>query len=186
MKNAWKKLVSAVMAIFMIGCSKTTESEIICGGRTDKSDPDAPKVIESTEITEFSVAFFLAERWTGEDDHRFDFEVKPDENGVLTAYEHYSGIQHLADEDLLNALQEVIVQNNLAMMNGIYEVTAGLPPEYQPRILKVKYASGETLSYTVDNDPYEAWAVQICDVFEGWLKQNNISWDLEKWENIGE
>ena len=174
MKNAWKKLMSAAMAIFMIGCSKTPEPEIICGGTIDNTDPDAPKVIESTEITEFSVAFFLAERWTGEDDHRFDFEVKPDENGVLTAYEHYSGVQYPADEDLLIALQEVIVQNNLAAMNGIYEVTAGLPPEYQPRILKVKYASGETLSYTVDNDPYEAWAMQICDVFAEWFHEKGI------------
>ena len=180
MKQLWKKLAAAGMALLMTGCGKNAEQEIICGGTTKDNDPNAPKVIESTEIVGFSVAVFLAERWTDGEDHRFDFEIKPDETGVLTAYEQHSGIRYPADEALLNALQEVIAQNNLAAMNGIYEVTAGLPPEYQPRRLNVEYASGETLSYTVDNDPYETWAVQICDVFADWFYANEIVWNVEK------
>lgn len=180
MKRFLKKLAAAGMALLMTGCGKTADPEIICGGTTKNNDPDAPKVIESTEITEFSVAVFLAERCREEEDHRFDFQVKPDENGVLTAYEIYSGIQHPADEALLNALQEVIAQNNLAAMNGIYEVTAGLPPEYKARNLEVEYASGETLHYTADNDPYETWAVQVCDVFADWFHSKEIVWNIDR------
>jgi len=180
MKRFLKKLAAAGMALLMAGCGRTADPEIICGGTTKNNDPDAPKVIESTEIVGFSVAFFLAERWTEEEDHRFDFQIKPDENGVLTAYEQYSGIRCPADETLLNALQEVISQNNLAAMNGIYEVTAGLPPEYNARRLEVEYASGEKLYYTVDNDPYETWAVQVCDVFVDWFHANEIVWNIKR------
>ena len=180
MKRILKKLAAAGMALLMTGCGKTADEEIICGGNTKNNDPEAPKVIESTEIVGFSLAVFLAERCTAEEDHRFDFQIKTDENGVLTAYEHHSGIRCPADETLLDALQEVISQNNLAAMNGIYDVTAGLPPEYKPRRLDVEYASGETLYYTVDNDPYEAWAVQICDVFADWFNTKEIDWKIEK------
>jgi hypothetical protein len=80
MKRFLKKLAAAGMALLMAGCGKTADPEIIDGGTTKNNDPDAPKVIESTEITEFSVAVFLAERCREEEDHRFDFQVKPDEN----------------------------------------------------------------------------------------------------------
>jgi len=180
MKRFLKKLAAAGIALLMTGCGKTTDPEIISGGTTDNSDPDAPKVIESTEITAFSAAVFLAERWTEGENHWFDFQVKQDENGVLTAYENRSGIRCRADETLLRALQEVIEQNNLAAMNGIHEITAGLPPEYQPRRLKVDYVSGETLRCTVDNDPYEAWAVQVCDVFAEWFNAKGIVWKVER------
>lgn len=178
MKKVWKKIAAAGMALLMAGCSKTPKEEIICGGNTKDNDPNAAKVIESADITEFSVAFFLAERCTEDDDHRFDFQIKPDKNGVLTAYENHAGISSAADETLLNALQEVIAKNNLAAMNGIYDITSGLPPEYQPRKLKVDYASGETLRYTVDNDPYETWAVEICDIFADWFHTKGIVWNI--------
>ena len=179
MKRIWKKLAAAGMALLMTGCGKTAGQEIVSGGVTDKSDPNAPKVIESTEITEFSVSVFLAERWTDEERHPFDFAVKPDENGVLTAYEMHSGIRYPADDTLLCALQEVISQNDLAAMNGVYRVVAGLAPTDWPRELKVQYASGETLQYTVNNNPYEAWALQICDVFSDWFQANGIEWHVE-------
>lgn len=179
MKRFWKKLAAAGMALLMTGCSRTAEQEIICGGFTDLSQPDAPKVIESTEITEFSLSVFLAERRTAEDEHWFDFQIKPDENGVLTAYENHAGIRNAADETLLHSLQEVLEQHNLAEMNGVYQVRAGLAPEYQPRTLKVQYASGETLCYTVNNNPHESWAVQICDVFADWFCEKGIEWNVE-------
>jgi len=178
----WKKLAAAGMALLMAGCGKTANPESFGGGTVDNSDPDAPKVIESTEITEFSVNFFLAERWAGEGDHRFEFEIKPDENGVLTAYENRSGNRCPADDNLLQALQEVISQNGLAAKNGVHKTTSGLPAIYQPRRLSVVYASGETLYYTANNNPHAVWAVQICDVFSEWFNANGIEWNVERLE----
>jgi len=183
MKRLLEKLGDAKAVLLRTGLAKPTKPpapEILCGGTVGHTDPDAPKVIESGELTAFSVSFFLAERWTGDGEHRFAFEVKPEENGVLTAYENRSGIRCPADSALLQALQEVIARNNLAAMNGISETTAGLPPEYRPRRLKADYASGETLRYTADNDPYEAWAVQVCDVFADWFHSKEIVWNVER------
>lgn len=179
MKGIWKKLAAAGMALLMTGCGKTANQEIVSGGVSDKSNPNAPKVIESTEIVEFSVSVYLSNRWTEDDRHTFAFAVTPDENGVLTAYETLSGIQSPADEALLSALQEVISRNDLAAMNGIYRVTAGLPETHRPRELKVLYASGETLQYTVNNNPQEAWAAEICDVFADWFQTKGIVWQVK-------
>lgn len=63
MKRFLKKLAAAGMALLMVGCSKMPEPEVIDGGITDYTNPEAPKWIESTEITGFSAAFYLAERW---------------------------------------------------------------------------------------------------------------------------
>lgn len=145
------------------------EEEPIDGGRTTEIDKDAPKKIDSKDISEFSLNIYLATRWMGDEDHFFEFQVQPDENGALMASELNSGLKAPADEELLSSLQAVIDKYGLTQYNGLYDVTAGLSPEYSGRTLKVVYASGEKLTYTVDNNPYELWSEEIYDIFAEWF-----------------
>ena len=94
------------------------------------------------------------------------------ENGVLTASEERSGASLPADAALLTALQNVIDEYDLAQFNGVYRVTAGLPPEFQERTLRVEYASGETLSFTENNEPEALWAERFYEVFADWFAAN--------------
>ena len=155
------------------GCKEDAapEPEPIDGGTTTHTDANAPKVIESKDITEFSVDFYLSNRWRGDEERYFRFAVK-EEGGVLTASEEESGISRPADASLLTALQEIIDKYDLVKENGIYQVTAGLPTEYQARTLFVKDASGETLTFTTNNEPEAAWAESIYDLFADWFAAN--------------
>ena len=155
------------------GCKEDAapEPEPIDGGTTTHTDANAPKVIESKDITEFSVDFYLSNRWRGDEEHFFSFRIQ-DVGGVLTASEERSGASQPADEALLTALQQVIDEYDLAQFNGIYQVTAGLPPECQPRTLRVEYASGEILTFTENNEPEAAWAERVYEVFADWFAAN--------------
>lgn len=187
MKKGWKAFMAAAMALLMAGCGKTADpAGPVSGGRINNTDPDAPKVIQSKEITEFYTSFYLNTRWTAEENHSFQFQVKPDGNGAWTVTEPGSEITCAADETLLTELQDVIDRNELASKNGICEYTAGVAPAYGACILRVTYASGEILNFTVDNDPEAEWSAMFCDVFAEWFQKNDISWELEKWEDIDE
>ena len=126
-------LLSALMLFGLGGCAGKPqnglepEPEPISGGTVDRTDHDAPKVIESKDMSEFYTSFYLRDRWTAEERHTFQFQVNQDDGGTLTASEYHSGIRFPADQELLTALQEVVDQKNLAAMNGVYKVTAGLP-----------------------------------------------------------
>ena len=187
MKKQWKKLISAAMALLMMGCGKTADpDDTITGGRINMTDPDAPKMIQSKDIVEFYASFFLYTRWRPEEHHSFQFQIKPAGGGTWTAAETYSETSCPADETLMTALQDVIDRYELASMNGVCEYTAGVAPEYGECILRVTYASGETLNFTVDNDPEAECSTMFCDVFADWFQKNDILWELEKWEEIGE
>ena len=176
------RFITALLAFLTLpvlsGCTNTPapeapEEEPVDGGRTTYlTDPDAPKVIISKDITSYDASFYLATRTTGEemgeDFHFMIFE----KNGVLTAEEENHDISEPADDELLSSLQEIIDQNDLAALNGLYDVTAGLPPEFQPGGLSVTYASGETLAFTTDNDPYALWSEEVFDVFADWFSKH--------------
>ena len=157
----------------LFGCNKgkPQNSEYISGGTIDKTNTNAPKVIQSKSISSFYTNVYLRNRWTVEEKHTFQFSVKKDENDVLTAYEEISGIHLPADTNLMTELQNVIDENNLASQNGVYKVTAGLPPEYQKCELLIDYASGETLKFTVNNDPDAKWAEDVYTVFAKWFSE---------------
>lgn len=114
---------------------KTTEDnndgdDVICGGTTTKQDPDAPKEIASKDIVAMDVSFYTDVRWDKEENHDFTFVIS-EENGELVASEPNIGMSEVADEELLTKLQDVIDDEKLVSRNGLYDVTAGLPPEYQ-------------------------------------------------------
>ncbi len=143
----------------------------IDGGVTNKTDYFAPKEIVSKDITEYRVNFCLEGEWApGHSNVFYTFEIKPDAAGKLTATESETGVAAAADKELLDALQKVIDDHKLVSMNGEYRLTAGIDPSlYGPRKLDVKYASGEVLSFTNDNDPYDEWAIKTYLAFAKWF-----------------
>ena len=171
-----KKIMAALLCASLLfglgGCTKPVsilDPEPIDGGTTVHTDANAPKVIQSKDIRAFFANFYLYHRWRGDEERFFEFEIKLNDEGTLTATERNSGASLPADADLLTALQEVIDKYNLAAKNGIYEVTAGLPPEFQESTLRVSYESGESLTFTQNNNPEAKWAEAVYDVFAAWF-----------------
>ena len=178
-------LLTGTLLMGLSGCQKepepVTEPEPVDGEGTNRTDYNAPKEIQSKDITAFSTSFFQANRWTSTENHTFEFRVSPDETGAVTALEENSGVRVPADETLLRSVQEIIDKYDLVKKNGVYEVNYSLSPEYQKCTLTADYASGEKLSFTDLNDPYAQWSEEIYDVFSQWfLQQGNESLLPEK------
>ena len=146
---------------------------------TNKTDPDAPKEIGSDNIVSFYTNISLPNRWKGDREgrgsHDFEFEIKEDDSGILTAYEHISCARHPANDELLQSLQKVIRDYNLVSRNGKYSITAGIDPEFgSPCEFSATYDTGEELKFTIDNEPYSEWECDIYDVFAKWFSDNGI------------
>ncbi len=164
-------LLSLLALLGLGGCKKPAEA----GGVTDKTDPKAPKAIESRDISDFYATFCLSGEWSpGRVSVFYTFAVKPDEAGVLTASEETTGVRAPADRALLDALQKIIDERKLVGKNGEYRVTAGLPPEFRPSTLTVRYASGEQLSFTRNNDPRAEWSKDMYLVFASWFASREL------------
>ena len=161
-------ILSTILTFALFGCQK---EEPVSGGTTDKSDPNAPKKIESKDIAEFSINFYHETRKNVNEDHFFEFEIKKDEKDILKASEKRLGITYEADRKLLDDLQSVIDKYELVLQNGHYRITAGLPPEFDPSTLSVIYESGEKLSSTKNNDPSDKYTAAFYDVFAAWFAE---------------
>jgi len=122
------------------------------------------------------VNFMLGGEWApGHENVFYTFEVKPDGSGTLTVAESVTGVSAPADKALLDALQAVVDEYALAGQNGVYRLTAGIDPsEFGPSTLTVHYASGETLTFTVDNNPDEPWARATYLAFAKWFASRGI------------
>ena len=162
---------------------KLPKDRPLCGGVSDATDPSAPKTITSQQITQLYVHFCISERVTDKPYSRFTFEIKPDENGILTLSEKLSGISCKADNTLLERVQTIVRDCDLAGNNGVYRVTAGLPPEYQPCDVSISYDSGESIEYTVNNDPDALWAEKLYLLLAEWFSKNGNDSLLPPGEN---
>lgn len=128
MKKMFNKLTSAIKSMINGQKRKQVEPEPVCGGVTDKSDPNAPKEILSKDIVEFCAVFYLHTRQIAGRKGFFAFSVKADEGGVLETTEEHSKTVCVADRSLMAELQAVIDKNELALKNGVYRVTGGFLP----------------------------------------------------------
>ena len=163
---------TASLGLLFSACRKSKPGDDpvpVDGGNTTYQDPDAPKTVESKDLTEFSAVLWLDTRYRGDEYRLFDFSVAPDESGTPVASEAETGISAPADRDLLDALAAIIAQYGLAAQNGLYDVTAGLPPEFEAHPFTARYASGEEISFTVNNDPTSAWGEAVYDLFDEWF-----------------
>ncbi len=155
------------------GCRAQPEEEPVTGKNEHHQD-DVPDTIASKEIISLDTSFCVLTRWNTEESSFFHFAIEEDETGVLQAAEKNLGIQYPADEALLKQLQEVIDRENLVSQNGLYDVTAGLAPEYQPCSFSAVYASGEKLYFRQDNNPYALWSESFYDLFAAWFSSHGI------------
>ena len=101
-------LLCASLLFGLGGCTKPVpilDPEPIDGGTTIHTDANAPKVIQSKDIRAFFANFYLYHRWRGDEERFFEFEIRQNDEGTLTATERNSGANLPADADLLTALQ---------------------------------------------------------------------------------
>ena len=135
-------------------------------------EKQAPQNITTDSIADFYAEFFLADRWTMEENHNFSFRITPDESGVLMVYEDISHISHPADTYIAGKLQEIVTDYKLQQMDGRDKITHGLAPTHQKCSLTVNYASGDKLHFSVNNDPHAQWAQAMYDAFAEWFAEN--------------
>lgn len=146
------------------GTTETTESEL-CGGVTKRSDDDTPKVIISKDIMIFDTNF-VYECEPGSYAH-YNFNAKKQADGSVELTEGYGEWESkvVVGPEFLISLQTIIDKHNLAKLNGVYEVTSGLPFEYEPCSLLCKYESGESIYFCKDGNPESEWMGDITKLF---------------------
>ena len=138
------------------------EFEPVCGGTETRIDENAPKQIISREITWLYISFFLESEWSERvNNRRCTFKITADEQGSLIAREEKSGVAYAADKQLLNELAQIEQEYELAANNGVYKVTAGLPPQFQECCYESRHSSGEVLKFTLNNKPEWDWTRKI-------------------------
>ncbi len=167
-------VIVLLCAAVLAGCvnmnGRQDPEEIVCGGTTDNTDPNAPKTIKSKTITVYRANFYLEGEWSRtKRDREFSFVIARNDKDVLTVSEEELKISRTADTALLEELQKIIDEEKLVQKNGVYRVTAGLPPPYQPCSVSVLYASGEKLTFTENNDPEAKWAQKTYMAFARWF-----------------
>ena len=172
MKKFLTAIVAVLTGVFLAGYDASAEAPL-CGGVTDRTDRTAPKVIKSKEITAFSTSFLLRDETSPHEAiEHWNFTVKKEASGRI-AIEAGNGATVQADDALLAELQQVIDRFNLAALNGIDRVTAGLPPMFGPCRMSVDYASGERLYFQKNSRPQEGWPRAMLEIFLGKVDKKN-------------
>lgn len=151
----------------LMGCaSKEPQRHEVEGGKVENSYK-APDKIESRNIESFKTSFFLWDTFNEENVGGYSFSIEKNDKGeyVLSEDSHYN-IQVVIDKSVLEHLQIIIEENNLAKSNGMDRYTKGLPEEYAPCMLLATYDSGEKLYFSVDNNPEAKWAQDMMKLFK--------------------
>ena len=166
MKAVWCIMLAALACLLFTACRPAEEAPL-CGGVTDRTDHSAPKVIESREIAALSASF-----WTQDEEGRgmrWELSARRDGSGVSVrvggASQEEAQAEAQADAAFLEAVQEVLGRFELAKLNGIDRVTAGLPPAFSPTRLSVDYASGERLYFQMNGRPDAEWPAALLEIF---------------------
>jgi len=159
----WISILLMFALVTLAGCRRDagtmadeadTEMEVEEDGyRKDSTDLDAPKAIESTEITSFACYFSAAPYEETDTELEYDFyrfSATLNENRVSGNYRATSRYQDQVQEEFetdaafMEALQKIVSKHNLAENNGHYVEVKGLPDMYGAE-LEVTYASGESV-----------------------------------------
>lgn len=155
--------------------SSDTQTEMdgtVDGGVTDNSDPNAPKTIESTQITSFVCWFSTmdAAEPGALGNHIYELQAKLENGAVKGTYQvRDTGEERSfrASHNFLNEIQGLVEMYDLVQYNGHSITVAGLPGEYGAQ-LEVQYASRESI-YAYDNqDNYLSWGAmnELLKLFE--------------------
>jgi len=169
-------LAAALLALLSACAAPKPEPEEppVDGGTTDTTDPDAPKTVDSSEITSFRckvslLSFDLPEsgRLRAE---RYELTAKREGGAVTcTRYRPETGEETFTGTpDFPERLQEIVSKHDLAAFNGISTFTSGLPDDFGAT-LEIEYASGESIRASSNDDmflPLEC-VEDLCVLFYG-------------------
>ena len=174
-RSFWLRFLAGMLCVLTLfgfsGCKK--QQNITSGGSVDETDYNAPKVIESKEITSFYSYFYIDGLWAqGVGGRQYDFQITKNDAGVLTASELTTNISVPADEALFAQLQEIIDRHALVEKNGVCRYSIGVAPECQKCGLTADYASGEKLIFTIPNDIYAEWEKDLYLTLAQWFADN--------------
>ncbi len=163
MKKALFVIVSLTVAaavILLAGCRKKnppSTDDIDGGVRTNRTDPDAPKSITSTEITSFNCVFSTAtlDEAYGFEGRVYTLEAEVKNGRTYGKFDFYnrSGegnkLSFDADVQFMDSLYGIIAKYDFAKHNGYSYFISGLPDMYGAE-LDITFASGESI-YASDN-----------------------------------
>lgn len=155
-------IIIFVLSIILMSCKADSGREGT-GGSYDYSNPKAPKTIVSTEITSFEYTFVtdVLNQWYSRNIpyRRCTFSLVREEDGARCIGSGYSDsdasfdFAFLAPLAALDDLQALVHEHNLAQVNGINKGAIAIPEEFLATRLKVRYASGETISASDNSGP---------------------------------
>ena len=142
------------------------------GGATDRSDPDAPKTIESKQIIAFDCRFSTmdAAEPGALGNHIYALQAKLENGAVKGTYQVVDTGEERAfraGHTFLNEVQGLAEAYDLAQYNGHDYTVAGLPGEYGAR-LEVRYASRESIVAYDNQDNFLSWGAmnELLKLFE--------------------
>lgn len=126
------------------------------GYREDRSDPSAPKTIESKLIIAFDCRFSTMDRMDDEalGSHIYQLQARLKDGAVRGAYEvRDEGTEQLfrASHSFLNEVRALVDQYDIAQFNGHSVEVMGLPGDYGVD-LQIVYGSGERISVYDNQD----------------------------------
>jgi len=158
----FRRLLAASAVLLLTGCGgagdpassgsappEISEDPPVAGGWTDSTNPNAPKVILSTELSSFSCEIWLygyPEDWPWVTIPSCILTARRDGDTVLCERNDET---FTAEPAFLEELQEIVARYDLAQYNGIDRETHGLPENFGVT-LRADYASGETI-FASDN-----------------------------------
>lgn len=150
-----KKIEIFILLLIMAFLSSCkSDIDIDDGGIINNSNNQAPKSIISKDIEYLSTHFNI-------DNHTYDIEIINDNNSIILSETSEFNIKEVICKEDLQRFQRIIDNYNLVNKNGYDVVSVGLPDEYSPMYIDIKYQSGETLHYKDDGNPYCLWTKSI-------------------------
>lgn len=138
--------------------------KVIDGGIVDMSY-DAPKVIESKDLTSLETELFYAGKYLnggGYDCLRIKLERNEMDELILSETYSYNVTIKVRDE-VLSGVQELIDKLELVKLNGTIRFTSALPPPNSPMYFRAGYASGESIYFKVDGNTQTPWSNELVE-----------------------
>lgn len=152
------RLAFAMLFSFLGIAESCSQNTPVSGGRTERHEKRAP--IKSNDLKELNTSFYIRPRaYMSKFADFYDIKFKPIENNKFKLSCNDNSV--VVGADVAKGIQAIIKEYNLESKNGLYSVTAGLPPEYQGMNFKAVYASDEKLSFTENNNPDSAWRIML-------------------------
>ncbi len=145
--------------------SSRNDEKYASGGTDRQEDPNAPKVIESKNIVDFDIHVCCYNKWLGRIEPVCFSVRKETENGLFILTRGETKVE--TGETFLSKLQEIIDEYGLVKINGQYEYTHGILPEFNNYIITTVYDSGERLHFDTKGTPESKWCAAmrkaLCD-----------------------